>query len=111
MGRRSEEVGHRRSARFPLAIPVHARLLQFGEQEIPGRLKDISAGGVLVEFPVCAVPGSAVALVLRSRHGQVKVQGQVAWVSRSGDRIIHGIAFTEMKNDDFAAGLCRGEHP
>ncbi len=110
MGERSEEVGHRRFGRLPVAVPVVSRAAQFGDTALHGMVWNIGGGGLLAKFPVQIVPGSVVDLVLQTRTGPLAVNGQVAWTEPPGTQIGHGIAFSEPRGDDFASDLFLGEN-
>ncbi len=110
MRERSQEVGHRRFGRLPVAIPVVGRAAQFGDTELHGTARNIGEGGLLAEFPVQIRPGSLVALVLQTSTGPVTITGQVAWAEPAGQQIGHGIAFREPKGHDFAVDLFSSEN-
>jgi hypothetical protein len=107
---RSREVGHRRFVRLPVSVPVVGRAAQFGDTEVHGTMWNIGGGGLMAKFPVRIVPGSVVALVLRTRTGLLAVNGQVAWADPPGTQIRHGIAFREPRGDDFALALFHSEN-
>ncbi len=102
---RSQEVGHRRYVRLPVAVPVVGRADQFGETELQGTVRTVSGGGLMAEFPVQIVPGTVMALVLQTRHGPLPVTGQIAWTGPPSDAIRHGVAFSEPKGHAFALTL------
>ena len=72
-------------------------------------VKDISDGGLMVQFPVLIVPGSHVALVLHTQDGPVAVEGEVVWAVPHGPWVHHGVAFPEPKERDFAWKLSVAE--
>jgi hypothetical protein len=106
---RTQTVGHRRFARFPVAVPVLGRAAQFGETELRGAVRNISGGGLMAEFPVQLVAESRISLVLHTRRGPLPVNGHVVWARPSGDAIRHGIAFEEPIGHDFAIDLFLSE--
>lgn len=109
MSERTEEGGHRRFIRLPVAVPVIGRAAQFGETELRGMVRNIGGGGLLAEFPVQIVPESRVSLVLHTRRGPLPVKGHVVWADPPGNTIRHGIAFEKTKGHDFAKDLVLGE--
>ncbi len=110
MRQRSQEVGHRRFVRLPVAVPVVGRAAQFGDTEVHGTVWNLGGGGLMAKFPVRIVPGSVVALVLQTRRGFLAVNGEVAWADPPGTQISHGIAFREPRGDDFALDLFHSEN-
>ncbi|MBI4572339.1 MAG: PilZ domain-containing protein [candidate division NC10 bacterium] len=103
--RPQENLGRRRFVRLPVVVPVVGRAVQFPGEEIQGMVRNIAAGGVLVEFPVQMVPGSVVDLVLQTRGGPREMEGKVVWTSAVEGKIHHGIAFPEPKEQTFALEL------
>jgi hypothetical protein len=85
-------------------------MMDVQSDEIRGTVRNVSAGGILAEFPVEMPPGKPVRVVLSSRQGPVKVEGTVVWVRGVGLGIHHGIAFPEPKARDFALDLFLAEH-
>jgi hypothetical protein len=106
----SGPTGRRRFARFPVSLPVLARAEQFPGKEIAGVVRNVSAGGLIAEFPVQITPDSSVALRLQTRRGPLEVRGQVVWTAASRGTIRHGFAFPESKGHGFALDLFIGEN-
>jgi CheY-like chemotaxis protein len=79
--------------------------------EIVGATRNVSAGGLLAEFPVVLVPGSLVRLTLQMREGLREEMGRVVWVKAAGGLVRHGFAFPETKAPDFAVNLSRQAPP
>jgi hypothetical protein len=100
----------RRFARLPIALPVIGRAVQSPKRVIEGVVRTVGAGGLMADFPVRMMPGSAVSLVLQRRHGPLTVEGQVVWTSATRDRIHHGFAFRESQWSGFALELFLDEH-
>jgi len=100
----------RRYARFPVSLPVIGRGVQSPKKEIEGVVRSISAGGLMAEFPVQMSPGSALGLVLQTRHGPLTVEGRVVWTSATRGTIRHGFAFPEPKWPGFAMDLFLDEN-
>jgi hypothetical protein len=100
----------RRFARLPMALPVIGRVAQSREQAVAGVVRTVGAGGLMAEFPVRMMPGSAVRLVLQRRHGPLTVEGRVVWTSGTGARIRHGLAFRNPQWSGFALDLFLDEH-
>ncbi len=105
MNQTSEYLGKRRYVRLPVSLPVIGRAGQFPGEAIRGTIRNVSAGGVMAEFPVEMVPGSSMDLVLQTRWGPLEVEGRVVWTTVSAGRIRHGVAFPEPKGRDFAVDL------
>ena len=99
---RSQEVGHRRFVRLPVAVPVVGRAAQFGDTEVHGTVWNIGEGGLMAKFPVQILPGSVVDLILQPRTGPLAVTGEVAWTEPPGHQVGHGIAFRDPKGHGFA---------
>ena len=110
MKERSQEVGHRRFMRLPVAMPVVARTTQLGDTEVHGTVWNIGGGGLMAKFPAQILPGSVVDLVLESHTGPLPVAGEVVWTEPPGHQVGHGIAFREPKGHDFAFGLFLSEN-
>ena len=82
MRERSQEVGHRRFVRLPVAVPVVGRAAQFGDTEVHGTVWNIGEGGLMAKFPVQILPGSVVDLILQPRTGPLAVTGRSPGQSR-----------------------------
>lgn len=96
-----EPLDRRRFVRFAVSLSVIGRARQFVGKELRGRVRNISAGGLMAEFPVEVVPRSTMALVLQSRRGPLEVEGKVMWTSATACKIRHGLAFPERKGPHF----------
>ena len=107
---RSQEVGHRRYVRLPVAVPVVGRAAQFGDTEVHGTVWNIGGGGLMAKFPAQILPGSVVDLVLQTRTAPLTVAGEVVWAEPRGQQVGHGIAFREPKGADFAFSLFLSEN-
>ena len=104
------ELARRRHVRLPVLLPAVGRMMDVQSDEIRGTVRNVSAGGILAEFPVEMPAGKPVHVVLSSRRGPVEVEGKVVWVRGVGLGIHHGIAFPEPKARDFALDLFLAEH-
>lgn len=100
----------RRFRRFPVSLPVTGRAGQFPREDIEGVVRNVSAGGLMAEFPVRLLPGSAIGLVLQRRFGPLPLEGRVVWTSESGGTVRHGLAFPEPKWPGFAMDLFLDEN-
>lgn len=105
----SGATGRRRFARFPVSLPVLGQAEQFPEKEIPGTVRNLGAGGLVAEFPVQMLPGTAVSLLLQTRRGPLEVEARVVWTFASGGIVRHGLAFIEPHSRDFAIDVYIGE--
>ena len=103
-------LGARRFGCLPIALPVIGRVAQSPEQAVAGVVRTVGAGGLMAEFPVRMMPGSAVRLVLQRHHGPLTVEGRVVWTSGTGGRIRHGFAFRTPQWSGFALDLFLDEH-
>jgi hypothetical protein len=103
-------LGVRRFARFPISLPVIGRVEQSPKKAIEGVVRTVGDGGLMAEFPVQMVPGSAVGLVLHRRHGPLTVKGRVVWSSSTRGRVCHGLAFRKPQWPGFAMELFLDEH-
>lgn len=95
----------RRFPRMPVSVPVIGRTRQFGGAELPGMVRHISVGGLMVEFPVEVVVGSVLFVVLQTRHGPLEVEGRVVWTTVTNGGIRHGLSFSEPKDPDFIGNI------
>ncbi len=96
--------------RLPVSLPVLGRAPQFPGEGLRGTVCNVSGGGMLAEFPVELVPGSAVDFILETRRGPLAVEGRVVWTSINQGRIRHGVAFPEPRGHAFAVDLFLGEN-
>ena len=95
----------RRFPRFPLYLPVLGLGSQLDHGELLGIVRNVSAGGMMVEFPVELVPGTGLDLALLTQNGPVEVEAQTVWATASQGTVRHGLAFPQPKDYDFAVGL------
>ncbi len=95
----------RRFPRVAVSCPVRARVPQFPGRTLRGTVRDLSRGGLLAEFPVELVVGSAVELALETPQGLLSETGRVVWETAAGDIVRHGIAFLEPKGPSFRPDL------
>ena len=100
-----EQQGERRFMRFPVFLPVIGRCPQLDHGEILGVVRNVSAGGLMVEFPVELGPGRAMDLALLTERGPLEVEARTVWTAIGGGTVRHGLAFPQPKERDFAAGL------
>ncbi|HSD49762.1 MAG TPA: response regulator [Candidatus Methylomirabilis sp.] len=111
IGRRvSQDLGKRRFPRLAVSLPVVGRAWQFGEGDVPGVIRDIGAGGVMVEFAARALPGSLLHLSLETRQGALGLNGTVVWSTAGGQGVLHGLTFREPKDLRFVLDLFLDEH-
>ncbi len=104
-----EGARQRRYQRFQVSFPAFGHAAQFGGGEVRSVVRDLSDGGLMVQFPVLVVPGSQVALVLHTQDGPVPVEGEVVWTASRGPWVRHGLAFSEPEERDFARKLSLAE--
>ncbi len=95
----------RRFPRVTVTCPVLARVPQFPGRTLRGIVRNLSRGGLLAEFPIKLVVGSAVELVLETPQGLLSETGRVVWETAAGDSVRHGIAFREPKGPSFRPDL------
>lgn len=91
----------RRFGRVPVNLPVTGWTQQFQGTALPGTVRYLSEGGVMVEFPVELLRGSLVRLALPTRQGVLEVEGKVVWIAAQGNLTQHGLAFLEPQGADF----------
>jgi hypothetical protein len=96
-------VKRRHFARMPVALPVIGQAPQFREMPLPGVVRSVSPGGLMVEFPVIVVRGSLLRLAVQTGLGPVEMEGRVVWTTATRGTIRHGLAFPAPKSPDFAA--------
>ncbi len=104
------EARRRRHVRLPVLLPAAGWMTDPQSAKVQGTVRNVSAGGILAEFPQEMPPGRSVRVVLSSRLGRGGVGGGVVWVRGVGLGIHHGIAFPEPKNRSFALDLFLAEH-
>jgi len=104
------EASRRRYVRLPVLLPASGWMTDPQSAKVQGTVRNVSAGGILAEFPREMPPGRSVRVVLSSRQGLLEVEGTVVWVRGVGLGIHHGIAFPEPKNRRFALDLFLAEH-
>ena len=105
----SQPLGRRRFLRLPIVLPVIGRTAPFGENQVRGVARNVGSGGMMVEFPVGLLPGSEILTELQTQRGPLELSGRVVWTSPTGNRIRHGMAFPEPKDQDFAVDLFLSE--
>jgi hypothetical protein len=98
-------VRRRQFDRIPVALPVIGQAPQFREMDLPGMVRSVAPGGLMVEFPVVVVPGSLLRLAIQTGLGPVEVEGRVVWTAVTRGTIRHGLAFPVPKGPDFASEL------
>ncbi len=91
----------RRFGRVPVNLPVTGWAPQFQGTALPGTVRYLSEGGLMVEFPVELMRGTGVRVVLPTFQGLVEVEGTIVWTTAHGSVIRHGVAFPEPKGPDF----------
>jgi CheY-like chemotaxis protein len=96
--------------RFPVTLPLVARVPQYPGKVLTGTIRDIGRGGVMAEFPLEVVPGSQLRLILQTRTGPLDRSGTVVWTRSVEGLVQHGIAFPEPEPRNFAVHLYRQEH-
>ncbi|HSD50479.1 MAG TPA: PilZ domain-containing protein [Candidatus Methylomirabilis sp.] len=97
--------GQRRFARLPVSIPATGRAPQVTEKVLNGVVRSVGSGGILVEFRQEIPVGSLMHVVLQARRGPVEIECRVAWITRAGGGIHHGLAFLTPQGPDFAESL------
>ena len=105
----TEGARQRRYPRFHVSLPAFGLAAQFGAGKIRGVVRDISPGGLMVQFPVLIVPGNRLALVLHTQDGPVAAEGKVVWTAPRGAWVRHAVAFSELKQRDFAMKIFLAE--
>jgi hypothetical protein len=92
----------RRAQRFPMALPVAVKIQELEGQETTVKTKDISSGGVYLEFDSPMEVGSTLEFVLtlpaeitKGPSVRVRCKGKVVRVDRdSSDTASFGVAAT-----------------
>jgi CheY-like chemotaxis protein len=101
----SVEFGQRRFVRFPVAVAVTGKALQFPDRSLRGTVRDIGRGGLMAEFPVTLVPGSLIQVSLNTPSGPIQETGRVIWAAKARQAVRHGLAFPEVKPRGFPAAV------
>ncbi len=95
----------RRFVRYPLYLPVLGLGSQLDQGELLGIVRNVSAGGMMVEFPVELVPGTGLDLALLTQNGPVEVEARTVWTTAIRGTVRHGLVFPQPKDSDFAVAL------
>jgi len=98
-------LGKRRFFRLPVPLAVVARVPEGSGQEVLGSAQNISAGGLMADFPIEIPSGSLIRIILNTRRGPIEADCRVTWTAPTGGNIRHGLAFLETKERDFALNL------
>ncbi len=92
----------RRHSRFPVLAPLDClvKVQGYDEQAPPlgGKLRNLSAGGALLELARRVPPGAVVVLSVDTMTGLIQMECQVLWVAggtgrREGATYVHGLQF------------------
>ncbi len=94
------EAKRRQFARIPVTLPIIGRAPQFREMSLPGMVRSISPGGLMVEFSVVVVPGSILRVALQTGLGRLEVEGRVVWTALTRGAVRHGLAFPEPRDPE-----------
>lgn len=116
MADRPEE--RRRHSRFPVLPPLACRVQVQGYDEkaprLGGKLRNLSAGGALLELGRRVPPGAMVMLSVDTRTGLIQMECQVIWAAggappREGASYMHGLQFPagEGRHDPVIEELLR----
>ena len=98
-------LGKRRFFRLPVPLGVMVKVPGGSGQELLGSAQNISAGGLMADFPIEFSSGSLIRIILNTRRGPIEVDCRVTWTAPSGGNVRHGLAFLETKERDFALNL------
>ncbi len=103
-----DQLRERRYPRYPVSVPTvgHARQI---DGPIQGWVRNLSDGGLMAEFPASLLAGSRLGLVLKTHRGALPVEGRVVWTAPRGTVVRHGVAFSRVKDRDFAKGVFLSE--
>jgi CheY-like chemotaxis protein len=99
------EFGQRRFVRFPVAVAMTLKALQFPDRNFRGTVRDIGRGGLMAEFPVTLVPGSLIQFSLNTPSGPIQETGRVVWAAKTKQAVRHGLAFPEVKSREFPGAI------
>ena len=91
----------RRFDRVPVAMPVIGWAPQLLGTRLQGMARHVSAGGMMLEFPVELTRGTFLRVVLATVQGPLEVEGKVVWTGSHAGVIRHGLAFPEVKGSKF----------
>ena len=96
----------RRHSRFPVLAPLACLVKVQGYDEkappLGGKLRNLSAGGALLEVGRRVPPGAVVVLSVDTLTGLIQMECQVLWVAggtarREGATYVHGLQFPPGK--------------
>lgn len=104
----------RKHARFLVNLPVQCtRLSNRARSSWRGKTVDISGGGFAVEMPTRLVPGTRVAIRLRTGIGPMRMEADVVWTRRVPGRtdvVRHGLCLADRSELlDLPVGVLLGQ--
>lgn len=100
-----ENLGKRQYGRFPVSVPVLVRGPHSCGVETRGVVRNVGGGGLMAEFTLWILPGSAVRLVLQTQTGPLEADGRVLWTEATEGKVRHGVGFLEPREHEFAVDL------
>ena len=95
----------RRFLRSAVRVPVICRTAQFPSRKVWGLVRDVGAGGMMVEFLVVLMRGSEGEFWVETRWGPLALRARIVWNAASGDMIRHGLGFLTPQGPGFAEEL------
>ncbi|MFQ5839125.1 MAG: PilZ domain-containing protein [Candidatus Methylomirabilales bacterium] len=102
-----QHLSKRRFPRFPIQLPVLFR--RQGEGDGPraglGRSRDLSEGGLCLEFDYAYPPGTTLALAIRGAGTSIEAAARVVWtgVASPSGAIPHGMQFVHLAPEQYDA--------
>lgn len=91
--------------RVAVVLPVIGWAAQFHGTVLRGMARSVSAGGLVVEFPVEVVRGTVMRLTLQTRRGPLDVEGRIVRTALNGRVVRHELTFSQPKGPDFVARI------
>jgi hypothetical protein len=99
-------LGRRAFARYPIVVPIlYATNRIDPVRSGAGWTCNLSEGGACLELPDPIDPSTHLALVLRTDHDRVSMEGRVVWTKSLGPEngTIHGVAFDRASSGQHQA--------
>lgn len=98
----------RRFSRIPAQAPLACQVREQGHDGIspplPGKMRNVSTGGALLEMGKRLPPGATLLMGVLTKTGAIEVEGEVIWVTAGpsvgeGEVHLHGVQFVQEEGE------------
>ncbi len=89
-------------------VPITARAPQFCRTLLRGSALYVGTGGLILEFLVEVLRGTALRVVLPTARGPLEVEGTVVWTRPHDGCVRHGVVFPAPKEPAFVRLVLEG---